>query len=217
MKELLFRVADKCMAESIAGVFDRMAWEHVIGCRRFEFDNRVGSGDIKVASGRNDPGLFSEGCELVRPFFGEYRRVVMIVDEDWKGSPKAEKIEARLRDHLVRAGWSHDDVLPLVVCPEVDVWLWSESPHSAAALGWPSWAELRPALEREGWIRPGQAKPDQPKEAADWALRHCGHNARRSAALYRQVASKASIKRCEDTSLERLLNALRTWFPQESA
>jgi len=93
------------------------------------------------------------------------------------------------------------------------VWLWSESSHSAAVLGWPSWAQLGPALGRAGCNAPGQRKPDWPKEAADWALRHCGHKARRSAALYRQVASRASMKRCENGAIERLLSTLQAWFP----
>lgn len=214
MKELLFRVADKCMAEAIAGVFDRPAWDRVIGCRRFDFDSQR---DIRVAAGRNDCGLYSEGCELVRPFFGEYRRVVMIVDEAWDGSPGAETIEAKLRDHLVRAGWSVEDSLPLVVCPEVDIWLWSESPHSATALGWDSWIDLRPALHANGWLSPEQAKPALPKEAAEWAVRNGSRKKVRSASLYRQVASKVSLERCSDNALVRLVDQLRTWFPVEGA
>lgn len=214
MRDLLFRVADRCMAEAIGGLFDRQAWDKVIGCRRFDFDARR---DIRVASGENDCGLFSHGSELLRPFAGEYHHVVVIVDEEWDGSPGAGAIEHRLMAHLADAGWSADAALALVVCPAVDVWLWSDSPHSATALGWPSWTKLRPALEVEGLLAPGQAKPDRPKEAAEWALKNCGHRAPRSAALYRQVASNVSVRRCEDTALERLLNTLRAWFPAEDA
>jgi hypothetical protein len=60
-------------------------------------------------------------------------------------------------------------------------------------------------------------KPERPKEAAEWALRNCGHKAPRSAALYRQVSSQVSIQRCEDHALARLLNGLRAWFPLEGA
>ena len=214
MRELLFRVADGCMAEAIAGVFDRTAWERVIRCRRFDFDSRR---DVKVAAGRNDCGLFSEGCELVRPFFGEYRRVVMIVDEAWDGSPGAVAIEAKLREHLSRAGWSEDDALPLVVCPEVDNWLWSDSPHSANALGWQSWNDLRLALVEEGWLTDDQTKPVQPKEAAEWAVRKAKLKGGRSATLYRKVSSQVSLSRCTDAALSRLLGQLRTWFPMEGA
>lgn len=214
MNELLFLVADKNMAEAVAGLLERDQIHRIIGCRPFVFDSRR---DIKVAVGQNDPGLFVRANELLRPLAAEYRRAVVIVDEEWDGSPGAEAIEQKLLAHLTDVGWPADLALALVVCPEADVWLWSDSSHSATALGWPSWPELRPALETQGWLAPGQTKPKRPKEAAEWALAHCGHKAPRSAALYRQVAAKVSIKRCEDGALERLMRTLRFWFPLEAA
>jgi hypothetical protein len=213
VNDLLFLVADKNMAEAVAGFLERDQVHRIIGCRRFEFDSRR---DIKVAAGNNDPGLYVRGNELLRPLATEYRRAVVIVDEEWNGSPGAEAIERQLWDHLGDAGWPAEMGLALVVCPEADVWLWSDSPHSAAALGWASWAKLRPALEGEGWLEPGQIKPKQPKEAAEWALRNGERRLPRSAALYRQVTSSASVRRCEDKVLHRLLDALRTWFPVEA-
>ncbi len=213
MNDLLFLVADKDMAEAVAGLLERDQVHRLIGCRPFGFDSRR---DIKVAAGQNDPGLYMRANELLRPLVADYRRAVVIVDEEWEGSPGAEVIEQRLQAHLADAGWSADAALALVVRPEADVWLWSDSPHSATAFGWPSWTELRPALEGAGWIAPGQTKPERPKEAAEWALRHCGRRAPRSAALYRQVASKVSVKRCQDGALERLLSSLRAWFPEDA-
>lgn len=214
MNDLLFFVADKCMAEAVAGLLERDQIHRIIGCRQFAFDSRR---DIKVAAGKNDAGLYVYANALLRPLVDEYRHAVVIVDEEWGGSPGADAIEKKLRGHLVDAGWSADAALALVVCPAADVWLWSNSPHSAKALGWASWTELRPALERQGWLALGQTKPGRPKEAAEWALKHCGRKAPRSAALYRQVASNASVRRCEDAVLERLLNTIRTWFPAEGA
>jgi hypothetical protein len=214
MNDLLFLLADKNMAEAVAGLLERDQAHQVIGCRPFAFDGRR---DIKVAAGQNDPGLYIRANELLRPLAADYRHAIVIVDEEWDGSPGADAIEQRLRAHLADAGWTEGAALALVVRPEADVWLWSDSPHSATALGWPSWTELRPALEHEGWLVPGQTKPARPKEAAEWALRHCGRKLPRSAALYRQVASQVSIRRCEDAALERLLGTLRAWFPAEPA
>lgn len=127
-------------------------------------------------------------------------------------------LERRLREHLDDAGWTAESSLGLCVRPEADVWLWSDSPHSAKALGWTSWDVLRPALEKQGLLTAGRMKPERPKEAAEWALRNTtGRKAPRSAALYRQVSSQVSIHRCEDDALVRLLDALRAWFPAESA
>ena len=214
MKVLLFFVADICIREAVAGLLGRDQIHHIIGCRQFAFDSRR---DIKVAAGKNDPGLYRHAKALLRPLVAEYRHAVVIIDEKWDGSPGAGAIEEQLRAHLADAGWSAGAALALVVCPESDVWLWSDSPHSATALGWTSWTELRPVLQRQGWLAPGQVKPEHPKEAAEWALKHCGRKAPRSAALYRQVASNASVRRCEDAALRRLLNTLRAWFPAEGA
>lgn len=212
MNDLLFLVADKNMAQAVTGLLEREQAHRVIGCGPFGFDSRR---DIKVAVGQNDPGLYTRANELLRPLVPEYRHAVVIVDEEWDGSPQAEAIERQIRKHLEDAGWAPDETLALVVQPEADVWLWSDSPHSAHALGWSSWEELRPALEREGWLRAGRRKPERPKEAAEWALRHCGRKRPRSAAIYREVAANVSLKRCEDRALERLLATLRVWFPVE--
>jgi len=210
MNDLLFLVADKCIAEAVGGLLERDQIHRIVRCADFDFDSRR---DIKVAAGHHDPGLYTRANELLRPLAAEYQHAVVIVDEEWDGSPGAEEILFTLRAHLLDAGWSEEKSLPLVVRPEADVWLWSDSPHSATALGWESWEVLRPALEQQGLLAAGGRKPERPKEAADWALKNCGKKAPRSAALYRQVSSQVSIQRCVDDALCALLDALRAWFP----
>ena len=214
MNDLLFMVADTNMREALGGFLERQAVHRIIGCRAIDFDARR---DIKVAKGQNDPGLFTRANELLRPFSGTYRHAVVVVDEEWDGSPGAAAIESHLNEHLTDVGWGPPDGLSLVVKPEVDNWLWSDSPHSATALGWPSWEELRPALQSNGWLEGEASKPARPKEAAEWALRHGAGNAKRSASLYRKVAASVSVRRCVDPALDVLLKALRHWFPAEGA
>lgn len=215
MNDLLFFVADKNMAAAVGGLLERDQIHRIVGCRAFAFDARR---DIKVAGGQNDAGLFTRANELLRPLADEYAHAVVIVDEEWNGSPGAAKIEQKLRAHLDDAGWTAESSLGLCVRPEADVWLWSDSPHSAKALGWTSWDVLRPRLEQEGILGAGNTKPARPKEAAEWALQNGpGKKVPRSSVLYRQVSSQVSVQRCEDDALIRLLNALRTWFPADSA
>jgi len=213
MRELLVYVADKSMGEAVGGFLDRDQIHRIIGCGSFEFDSRQ---DVKVASGQFDPGVYKRGNELIRPYFNEYKHAVLIADEEWKGSPGADKMRVRLGEHLLDAGWSAEYCLPLVVCPEADVWLWSSSPHTATTLGWPSWDALRPALLAEGLLLEDQAKPSRPKETAAWALKHSGKRIPWSSALFRKISSKASVKRCEDPALLSLLEQLRLWFPLEA-
>jgi hypothetical protein len=213
MRELLVYVADGNMAEAVAGLLDRDQAHLAIGCSPFTFDSRT---DIKVAKGQNDPGVYTRADELMKPFAKDYARAVVIIDEEWGGSPGATAIMERLQAHLAAAGWSPEHSLALVVSPEADVWLWSDSPHTATALGWASWGELRPALERRGFLAPGQTKPSRPKEAAEWALRQGPRRIPRSSKLYRQVSGAASIRRCEDNALTLFIKQLCTWFPQEN-
>lgn len=212
MRDLLVYVADGNMAEAVGGLLDRDQAHLVVGCAPFDFDSRS---DIKVAKGQNDPGVFARADALMRPFAEEYRHAVVIVDEEWDGSPGASKIEARLCAHLVAAGWPDQRALALVVSPEADVWLWSDAPHTATALGWTSWETLRPALEGAGYLAANATKPARPKEAAEWALRRGPKRIPRSSRLYREVSGKVSVRRCEDLALARFLEQLRTWFPQE--
>lgn len=215
MNDLIFFVADKNMAAAVGGLLERDQIHCIVGCRAFAFDARR---DIKVAEGQHDPGLFTRANELLRPLAGEYAHAVVIVDEEWTGSPGATEIEKKLRAHLDDAGWTAETSLGLCVRPEADVWLWSDSPYSANVLGWTSWDVLRPRLEQEGLLEAGKVKPARPKEAAEWALRNSpGKKAPRSSALYRQVSSQVSVQRCEDDALMRLLDALRAWFPSEGA
>lgn len=212
MRPLLVYVADKNMAEAVGGLLSRRGFHHAIGCAPFDFDSRQ---DIKVANGQNDPGLYTRGGELISPFRDDYERAVLIADEEWDGSPGADAMRDALRRHLDDAGWVGDTGLPLVVSPEADVWLWSDSPHSATALGWASWDDLRPALQDHGFIQVGRQKPERPKEAAEWAL--ATKRLSRAAWRYREVSSKVSIRRCEDDALRVFINQLRTWFPAEGA
>lgn len=211
MRELLVYVADGNMAEAVGGLLDRNQAHLAIGCGPFPFDSRT---DI---IGQNDPGVYTRADALMQPFAKEYTHAVVIVDEVWDGSPGAAAIAERLREHLITAGWPRDRALALVVSPEADVWLWSDSPHTAAALGWESWDALRPALEQQGLLEPNQSKPNRPKEAAEWALRQGPKRIPRSSQLYRQVSGKVSVHRCEDKALNEFINQLRNWFPVERA
>lgn len=210
MNDLLFFVADTNMREALAGFLERQAVDSIVGCRPFAFDPRR---DIKVAAGQNDPGLYTRATELLQPLRADYRHAVVVVDEEWDGSPGADVIERRIEEHLRAAGWDESDGLALVVCPEVDNWLWSDSPHSAEALGWQSWTELSAALTENGWLTTGKLKPQRPKEAAEWALRNGSGKARRSSSLYRKVAASVSVRRCTDSAVEKLLATLCRWFP----
>ncbi len=212
MRDILFYVADGNMKEAIRGFMERAGLEQRVGCGPITFDARR---DIKVAKGQNDPGVYTRAAELLRPFVGEYRHVVVIVDEEWEGSPGADEIRTRLQAHLAAVGWA-DTGLALVVRPEADIWLWTDTDHTAQALGWPGWSELSQALRAENWLEEESIKPERPKEAAEWALKNGGENIKRSSALYRRVTSKVAVSRCTDDSVEALIATLQACFLRDA-
>lgn len=211
MRDCLFLVADSNMAHALKGFFRRDGFHLSLGCREFSIEEI----DIIVASAQRDSGLYVRASELLKVYRGEYHHAVVMVDAEWRGAPKPERIRTALEDHLRNAGWPPPQGCAIVIEPEVDNWLWTDTPHTADALRWPSIAELRRELQEKDMWPQGAAKPPRPKEAADWAIRRKGKP--RTSAIYEQVASRVSLSRCSDPAVAALVNALRQWFPAEGA
>jgi hypothetical protein len=208
MRPLGFMVADKNMEACVHGLLSRSEWQKSIGCSLVD----VAPQDVHVAAGHADPGLYSRGRDLLRPHAGSYEHMVVMVDAEWAGSPDPRSVQMRMREHLNGAGWSDDRSLALVFEPEVDLWLWTKTDHTARALGWPAWSQLDAALAAAGHWPPDAPKPPRPKEAAEWALRR--QRKPRSSSVYRDVTANVGLGRCTDASYVALRNALQTWFPQ---
>ena len=209
MRDCLFLVADKNMEGMLKGFFSRDAFHHAMGCGHFDFDLRQ---DLLVAHGQNDPGLYTRANEFLQPFASSHRHAVVIVDAEWDGSPGEVAISQRLNEHLVNAGWLDDSGCAVVIAPELENWVWQDSPHVCLALGFEgTFATLRAELEIKGFWRPNEVKPDRPKEAVEWALRQSRKG--RSSAIYQQLATRVTARRCTDQAFHTLRNALLRWFP----
>ena len=152
---------------------------------------------------RGDPGCFLEAPALVvfdRQGCGQEQQTVAALTDD-------------LGKRLARAGWE-DRAAVLVIEPELENWVWSDSPEVDSALGWqgrdPS---LRDWLQQKGLWPEGAAKPRDPKEAVESALREVRRP--RSSSIYRALAEQVSLRRCQDPSFAGLKTVLRSWFPPE--
>jgi len=162
---------------------------------------------------RRDPGCFREAAQVLQPFVRRAARALVVFDHDGSGQeqrPPDEltgQVEGQLRD----AGWE-DRARVVVIQPELEAWVWSDSTHVDSVLGWASRAPgLRHWLEdRKRWPE-GAAKPPDPKECMEAALRQA--RIQRSSALYRQLAEKVSFQRCQDPAFARLRAILSAWFP----
>jgi hypothetical protein len=120
-------------------------------------------------------------------------------------------LESELERRLGEAGWG-DRAAAVVISPELENWVWSDSPHVDQALGWDrTWGLLRHWLADKGHWEAGAAKPAKPKEAVELAL----FTARkpRSSSIYFGLAQLVSTDRCTDPAFLKLKRCLREWFP----
>jgi hypothetical protein len=169
--------------------------------------------EVEVAVHPNrDPGCFHTGHEILSAYRGSCSHALVVFDRAWEGSPpgSALDLEHEVNERL-RTKWG-DRSRCIVIDPEVEIWVWSASPHVARELGW---ADLAPGLrewliEQDLW--PANApKPPDPKRAFDRTLRHVRQP--RSSAIFRRLAERVSLTSCQDASFKRLVAALRAWFP----
>ena len=209
VRNVFFLVADKNMEAMIKGFFSRTAFHRTLGCGPFVFEPHQ---DLLVAHGLNDPGLFTRANELLQPFVRTHAHAVVMLDSDWEGSPGADAIKKRIDAHLISAGWTGDTSCSVVIHPELESWVWQDSPHVHSVLGCKeSYMELQKVLEAQGFWGAGASKPHRPKEAVEWVLRRAKIS--RSSAMYQQLSAVVTTKRCSDSSFLALTAALQRWFP----
>lgn len=205
MKDLIILAADKDMEHALRGLLER---PEALGIRPIEKDILVHP--------EHDPACARRGVEFLGIFSGQYRHALLVFDHEGSGKESVAPIELEesLNADFLRSVWG-DRAKAIVLSPELEAWIWSDSPHVDEVAGWRNRSpSLRPWLVEEGWIETENVKPDRPKEAFLAALKEA--SVPQSASLYEQIASKVSLRRCQDASFLRFRDVLRHWFPHES-
>ena len=183
VKDLIVLLADKDAEFSMQGILANPL--------------RLGIRDIthKLVADRQgkDPGVFRKCHDILRSSLGLYNHALVVFDHDGCGSQKnREALESEIEKRLAQNGW-HDRCAAVVIDPELEVWVWSDSPHVPDVLGWPSTiAELKRTLEEAGYLTHGRMKPHHPKEAVNQILR-LSHK-RHSSALFLELAQRVSLE-----------------------
>lgn len=202
--DLVVLVPDKDIEQAVGGLLGR---HQSIGIR-----SPVGVKFI-VHPGR-DPGVYNTGDALIEPFVGEARYALIIFDRAWDGAPSADPaVLAETVESRCHPAWA-DRARCICIEPEVENWVWSDSPHVPSALGWANREELRTWLHARGLWPSGAIKPPDPKAAFEAATRQ--KKVVPSSSIFGELAKKVGIQRCQDLSFLRLLGILREWFPQEA-
>ena len=117
-----------------------------------------------------------------------------------------------VEEQLRRNGWG-DRAKVIVIEPELEVWVWSDSPAACRVLGWDhSYAALRRWLGRRGlWVE-GEPKPSEPKKAMREAMLH--GRVQRSSRKFSELARAVDFDRCKDAAFGELKDTLSRWFLQ---
>lgn len=199
--DLLLLVADKDMEQTVAGICTR---PQALSVRTF-------SHRILVHPGR-DPGCVREGVAFLRAFQQQYAFAMLLFDRIGSGreTQTRQQLEQELERALAESGWSERAAV-VVLDPELEAWVWSDSPHVERVLGWQGREPpLRQWLETQGYAVATEPKPRHPKEAMEAALRST--RTPRSSSLYRQLAERVSLARCTDDALIKFRSMLQRWF-----
>jgi hypothetical protein len=202
ISDLIALVPGRNEKAALDGVFSRPV---ALGVRpvRYSIDTHPG----------RDPGCRLRAVDHLMSAVDLYRHALVLFDLEGSGAegvPVAE-LEMEVERELSQAGW-RDRAACIVIDPELEIWLWSDSPHVDAVLGWQNRPPgLREWLRQQGYLSGSAMKPSRPKEAVEAAMQLSGK--RRSSAIYQALAGQVSLSRCQDRAFLKLKSTLQAWFP----
>jgi len=161
-----------------------------------------------------DPGCLNKPEAILGGLAGSAQRALLIFDHHGCGREQEppEKLEEETRKRLHRAGWDPGRVEVILISPELEAWVWSDSQQVAQSLGWEgTTADLKRWMASEGLWQSNTEKPQRPKEALEAVLRTTGEGP--PILVLVKLASGVSLARCTDRAFARLKQTLRKWFP----
>lgn len=201
-RDLLVLAADKNIESAVTGLISRA---ESLGIREILTDIYVHP--------QRDPGCLRRSPEFLRAFANQYLHALVVFDREGCGAAGRSRIELEneLEGQLSQAGWQ-DRAAVAVLDPELEIWVWSDSPEVPRVLGWQDASpDLWSWLIAEGFVRSPGTKPERPKEAVEAAIRRS--RKRRSSSLYFELARRVSLRRCTDPAFAKFRTTLKTWFP----
>lgn len=201
MEDLIVLVADNDMANTMEGLLTR---HHSLAIR--SITTRV------MRHPERDPGCAIRGVDFLSRYSDQYHHGLLVFDHEGSGKEKIDRMDLQetLNAELAQSSWG-TRARTIVISPELESWIWSDSPEVDAVLRWNSQAvSLRHWLINEDWVQENCPKPKRPKEAFLAALRET--RTPRSAALYSQLAKRVSLRRCQDPAFMELRALLQAWF-----
>jgi hypothetical protein len=203
-RDLIILVADLDMENAVKGVLTRSG---SLGIRS------VGAEILRHPW--RDSGCCTDGVTFLSPFVHRYEHALLLFDREGCGREDCsiEELEKEIGCKLSKSGWG-DRSAVVILDPELESWVWSDSPHVDEELGWRGHhPPLRTWLAERGFLQAQDVKPIRPKEALEAALRKVRKP--RSPSIYSELAEKVSLLRCSDRSFIRFKITLQQWFKEK--
>jgi len=214
MRDCVFFTADSTMKQALLGFLTRNdCFAHYnLGTAPFAFDPN----EDLFSSATMDPGTYTTGEKMLKPFQKLHHHAILMLDADWDGSPGAETIRTDLTERILASGWAADAFKVIVIEPELEAWIWQRNQRVAKVLKFGSVAEMVKAVQDANLAWPDeQAKPSRPKEALEAvATRRRGIGF--SSAIHRSITATVSLTGCKDLAFLELRKTLQGWFPLEA-
>lgn len=206
IKDLVVLVADLDAENAVRGLLQR--WKS-LGIRQLNEGKQL---DIRRHLQR-DPGCRCNAEGFLEGFVRTHGHALIVFDHDgcgWEDRPP-EKVESDLEARLSKAGWAGRNAA-VVIAPELEAWVWSDSPHVTSELGWHGRdPTLREWLESENFLAATESKPSDPKAAMERAMRHAQKPI--SSHIFARLAETIGLNRCKDRAFLKFKTVLREWFP----
>lgn len=165
---------------------------------------------------QRDAGCRSAAESFLEGFVRTHRHALVVFDHDGCGWEDRcpDAVESDLEDRLSRAGWEGRCAV-VVIAPELEAWVWSDSPNVECELGWSGkYPPLREWLVSENLLAASASKPHDPKAAMERAMRHARKPI--SPYVFARLAEAVGLNRCEDRAFLKLKTTLRGWYDKRS-
>lgn len=203
MKNLVVAVADSYQEKVMEALLPRVPLSSGTAAFTYDIIRNIG----------NDSGSYNDSHELLRPYINDYNFALVIFDYEGTGIENVksrEEAEADVEQLLSINGWNNRNAV-IVIKPEIENWMWINSPHVHDAIGWEKEESLYTWATNKGLIVNNEPKPARPKETLEEALRISQTS--KSSAIYKKIISKVSYKNCVDPAFNKMIAKLREWFP----
>jgi hypothetical protein len=202
MKDLVVLAADRNIEYAVKGLLGR---PKALGICPVEWDVFVHP--------RRDSGCRREAHDFLRAQARGYRYALVMFDHHGSGREQEppDRLAASVEARLASNGWK-DRAAAIVLTPELEVWVWTRSPHVDHCLGWADrQPPLREWLEMQGHWPTEAPKPPDPKAALEAALREVRRP--RSSAVYLCLANTVELWGHTEPAFVRFAHTLQRWFP----